>query len=229
VDTRRTTPEGPLDAAGDELCATAPLATVMLQQNASPQTVTVEVTLPPLAKPEVEEEVAIRIDDVPVDATTVGFTSVGTSSIELSPWIAAMDASALFTRSTGPMRVPPGLRTTGPTPRIPSPIPRAPHATGSAPDPRLTGDPVPFGGHVPGATGEVARLDGRAGARGSGLAPGANRGSGSATASADGGSTADGSLGTTRATRRDLKQVTKDAARSLAARLVDGLPARREG
>jgi hypothetical protein len=236
VDTRRTKPEGPLDAVRDALGAAEPLATVKVLQSASPQTVIVEVTLPPLPRPDApEEELAIRIDDVPVDAAMVSFAATGTSTIELPPGLAAVDVSALLSRSTGPqLRVPPGLRTTGPTPRVPGPTPRVlgPAAglarpAGSPVDALLTGGPAPFGGHVPGTTGEVPRLDGIASRR-EGRTATRNGSPDPATALASG-STGTGAAGTTRGQRRDLKQATKDAARSLAALVVDGRSARRTG
>lgn len=213
--TRPTAPNGALDAARDaeagiELLPTEPLATVTVQQapqedgsTAAPPTVTVEVTLPPLPPPTaLDEELAIRIDDVPVDATTLDFASVRTSSIELPPGLAAMDVSALLSRTTGPqLRVPPGLRTTGPTPRITTPVQSAPRPTGSAADTLLGAGSGLFGGHVPGATGEVPRVESA-----SAPAPrGANRGG-----------------------LRDLRQATRDAARSIAARVTDGRSARRD-
>lgn len=229
MDTRRTKPEGPLDAGRDAIAATEPLATVTVLPSASPQTVTVEVTLPPLPKPEaLEEELAVRIDDVPVDATTVGFAAVRTSSIELPA--GALDVSALLSRSTGPqLRVPPGLRTTGPTPRIPIPAPApasVPRAPGSAFDALLTG-PAPFGGHVPGATGEVPRLDGATGRRDGRTTAG--NGSQDPVGMLAGGGPGPAAVATARAPRRDLKQATKNVARSLAGLVVDGRSARRDG
>lgn len=135
-----------------------------------PPALTIEVDLPPLVRHEApEEELAVRIDDVPVAATTVDLASVGTSSIEIAP-VAAIEMSPLDARS-GPYVRPIGDRTTGPTPRLPSPHPRATGPVPTAPATRATGGEFDellrggssaarlLGGHVPGATQEVPRLD----------------------------------------------------------------------
>jgi hypothetical protein len=215
VTTGRTR-DGALDAAGDaqggsELLATQPLATVTVLQavpnGSSPQTVTVEVSLPPLPTPKApQEELAVRIDDVPVDASAVGIAGARTSSIELPPGLASVELSALLSRTTGPqLQVPPWLRTTGPTPRATSPVPSAPRTAGRAADTALGGGSGLFGGHVPGTTGEVPRIE-------------------------DGAAPTPTSWTSARGTRRDrLRQVTTDAARSLAARVLDGRSTRRDG
>jgi MinD-like ATPase involved in chromosome partitioning or flagellar assembly len=133
----------------------------------------IEIDLPPLPRSEVpEDEAAVAIDDVAVDP---GSLDAATSSVEIVSGDTgeqlAIDGRAprattgSFARTTGSFP-----RTTGPLPRATGPLPRAtgsmavPRHTGSAYD-ALLGAPVPppgpLGGHRPGATGEVPRLDGR--------------------------------------------------------------------
>ena len=226
MDTEPTTPEGPLD---DAQGSAAPLAAEPVLQSEpsdaepirSPQTVTIEVALPPLPPPEApEEELAIRLDDVPVDATMVDVAAIRTASIELPPGLGAVDVSVLLSRSTGPqLRVPPGLRTTGPTPRITPAVPSTPRPTTGAVDALLTGGPVLFGGHVPGATGEVPRLEASVAGRGERRSSGSDRAGASATSDLTPEAEA-GRAGSIRGVQR---------ARKLVARLVDGRPARRAG
>lgn len=140
-------------AAGSDLSA----FTRFPQQHPS-----IEIALPPLPKPGIpEDEAAVAIDDVRVDP---GAVIAATSSVE----IIAADTGVL---ASGPIPRPSGaaLRATGPLPRTTGAVPRP---TGAMPVPRRTGSaydallgapvtlPGPLGGHRPGATGEVPRLDG---------------------------------------------------------------------
>jgi MinD-like ATPase involved in chromosome partitioning or flagellar assembly len=126
----------------------------------------IEIDLPPLPKSDVpEDEAAVAIDDVAVDPGALAGT---TSSVEIVAGDTGEHAFDALTGSTP--------RTTGSFPRATGPLPRAtgplPRSTGSMPLPRRTGSaydallgaPVPppgaFGGHRPGATGEMPRLDG---------------------------------------------------------------------
>lgn len=172
---RRTPETGePHETLRDEAEIAEPMASALVLRSADGEpaapgvpALTVEVDLPPLARAVAPEELAVRIDDVPVAATIVDFDSVGTSSIEIAA-TATVDLPPLDLRS-GPYVRPIGDRSTGPTPRLPNPHARA---TGPVPTTRrpattgfdelLSGGPLlrPLGGHVPGATQEVPRLDG---------------------------------------------------------------------
>ena len=130
----------------------------------------IEIDLPPLPKSDIpEHEAAVRIDDSTVDPGALG---VATSSVELVRGDTAQHA-ALGERATGPQPRGIGgsagslpgtgsLASTGSLARTGG-MP-APRRTGSAYD-ALLGAPTtaplgPLGGHRPGVTGEVPRLDG---------------------------------------------------------------------
>lgn len=119
----------------------------------------IEVDLPPLPQREVPaDEAAVRIDDVAVDPGVIGAAAPSTSSVDV-----VQRGSGEVPVGTGPI----GLR-----PRTASlPIGSAPttgatrtRRSGSAYDALLGGGdarpPAALGGHVPGQTGEVPRLDG---------------------------------------------------------------------
>lgn len=124
----------------------------------------IEVDLPPLPRREVPaEEAAVRIDDVAVDPGVVGPAAPSTSSVDIVP------------RETGEVPTgtsPSGIPSTGLRPRTGShPVGAVPttgatraRRSGSAYDALLGGGdarpPAALGGHVPGQTGEVPRLDG---------------------------------------------------------------------
>ncbi len=123
----------------------------------------IEIDLPPLPKSEIpEDEAAVAIDDVAVDP---GSLAAATSSVEILPGDTG-DLPTVGASTSGPT---PRSHTTGSFPRATGPLPRA---TGSMPVPRRTGSaydallgapvppPGPLGGHRPGATGELPRLDG---------------------------------------------------------------------
>lgn len=117
----------------------------------------IEVDLPPLPKREVPaDEVAVRIDDVAVDPGLVGPGAPSTSSVDV------------VRRTTGEVPVstgPTGLRPrTGSVPATPTTGSTRTRRSGSAYDALLgagdTRPPAALGGHLPGHTGEVPRLDG---------------------------------------------------------------------
>jgi MinD-like ATPase involved in chromosome partitioning or flagellar assembly len=119
----------------------------------------IEIDLPPLPKPDVpEDEAAVAIDDVPVDP---GSLAGATSSVEIITGSTGEHAfDALTTGAT--TRTGSFTRATGPLPRTTGSMP-TPRRTGSAYDALLgapVGPPSAFGGHRPGATGEMPRLDG---------------------------------------------------------------------
>ncbi|MGN6444170.1 MinD/ParA family ATP-binding protein [Amnibacterium sp.] len=160
--------EGPVQVALVTRAAGTDLAGVprFLQPHPS-----IEIDLPPLPKSDIpEDEAAVAIDDVAVDP---GSLAAATSSVAILPGDTGdVDAGAI------------GALTTGPTPRattgtsssrtgsMPRPSGSASRTTGSMPVPRRTGSaydallgapvppPGPLGGHRPGVTGEVPRLDG---------------------------------------------------------------------
>jgi len=152
-------------AAGTDL-STMNLSSLLraqpLQQHPS-----IEIDLPPLPKSDIpEDEAAVAIDDVAVDP---GALAAATSSVEIVPGntgeqpLFGGPATGSFSRATGsfPRATGPLPRTTGSLPRTTGSMP-APRRTGSAYDALLGGPVVPpaFGGHRPGATGEMPRLDG---------------------------------------------------------------------
>ncbi|HEV7623226.1 MAG TPA: AAA family ATPase [Amnibacterium sp.] len=160
-------------AAGDELGRRSALGRVNPSGNLGPLLghPSIEIDLPPLPRREVpEDEAAVRIDDSTVDPGSVGDT--GTSSVEIVrsdapgpdpaplPWAPTggrpANPTGSLPRTTGAIN-----RATGPVPRTTGGTPVA-RRTGSAYDALLGGpSPVgPLGGHRPGATGEVPRLDG---------------------------------------------------------------------
>ncbi|MDH2444723.1 AAA family ATPase [Amnibacterium sp. CER49] len=140
----------------------------------------IEVELPPLPRSEMpEDEARVRIDDSTIDPG--GLAPAGTASISLlastgdvpaieaapEPWRPSGDrvtgpqafSTGAIARTTGPVP-----RTTGGLPRTTGGMPAVPRRTGAAYDALLGGARVsphgPLGGHLPGATGEVPRLDG---------------------------------------------------------------------
>ena len=134
----------------------------------------IEIDLPPLPKSEIpEHEAAVAIDDVAVDP---GALNAATSSVEIVPGDTG-EQPALGRLTTGPLprsSTTTGSlsRTTGPLPRTTGSLPRTTGSFGAMPAPRRTGSaydallgapvppPGPLGGHRPGVTGEVPRLDG---------------------------------------------------------------------
>jgi MinD-like ATPase involved in chromosome partitioning or flagellar assembly len=159
-------------AAGDELGRRSAAGRVNPSGNLGPLLghPSIEIDLPPLPKREVpEDEAAVRIDDVTVDPGSVGDT--GTSSVDIVRSDApTTEVPVPWTPSGGRPSTPTGSvpRTTGAINRATGPVPRTTggtpvsRRTGSAYDALLGGpSPVgPLGGHRPGATGEVPRLDG---------------------------------------------------------------------